>query len=232
MLEVSLYLLTFTNGKSYVGISKRPNVRFREHQKRAQAGWAHAIYQAWRKHGAPKMEIIGKATNYETGFAMEVALIEKLGTKAPRGYNMTDGGDSLIGVIRGDAWRMKVAEKNRDRATDPQSREFNRKITAQRWSDPEQRAKMNVAREAAQADLRANNPEWVQSRAEKAAATMRAKWQDPEYLAKMAQRKPPVISTEKRKESSAKRLANMGAEKRSEIVKRSWATRKASQSGD
>ena len=69
---------------------------------------------------------------------------------------------------------MKVAEKNRDRATDPQSREFNRKITAQRWSDPEQRAKMNVAREAAQADLRANNPEWVQSRAEKAAATMRA----------------------------------------------------------
>lgn len=225
-LEVSLYLLTFPNGKSYVGISKRPNVRLKEHRKRAENGATHAIYQAWRKHGEPIMQIIGKATNYETGFAMEIALIDRLNTKAPNGYNMTDGGDALIGVIRGENWRAKITESNQRRGADPIEREMRRAATVQCWSDPEYRAKVNIAREAKQAELR-TDPDWKARKAAKAAETMRKKWQDPEYLAKMALRKPPVLTPEARARAVSSRLANMTAEQHAEAVKKSWATRKA-----
>lgn len=227
-LEASLYLMTFPNGKSYVGITKRPNVRLREHRKRAATGAAQAIYQAWRKHGEPTMQIIGKATNYETAFAMEVALIERMGTKAPNGYNMTDGGDALNGLERSPEWNAKVAKHNRLRAADPAVREAARQSILKRWEDPAYRAKVNAAREARQAELR-SDPEWRARRAAKCAEAMRRKWNDPDYLAKMAARKPPVIPIDLRKQAAAKRLATMGSAGLSAAVRKSWVRRKTSQ---
>lgn len=228
-MDVSLYLLTFPNGKSYVGVAKRPNVRLRQHRKNAETGKSFALSQAWRKHGAPTMQIVGKAANYETAFAMEVALIKQLNTKAPNGYNMTDGGDSLIGVIRGEEWRAKVAARNRKRGADPSERETRSQMTRMHWTDPEYRARVNAARNARQADLQ-TDPEWKAKRAAKRAESMRKKWQDPEYLAKMAARKPTVLTPEARARAVASRLASMTAEQHSAAVKKSWATRKESRS--
>ena len=228
-LEVSLYLLTFSNGKSYVGVTKRPNVRFRAHKKNAEMGKPFALSQAWRKHGEPVMTIIGKVTNYETAFAMEIALIERLNTKAPGGYNMTNGGDSLVGVIRGEAWRAKISESNRRRAQLPEVRAAASKATAARWSDPAYRERVNSAREAKQAELR-NNPEWKAKAAAKRAEAMRLKWQDPTYQVKMAARKAPVMTPETRARAAASRLASMTPDQHSEAVRKSWATRKRFQS--
>lgn len=286
MQGVSVYLLTFPNGKSYVGIASNPQRRYRQHELSAENGKRYAISNAWRKHGKPTMRIMATAESYEMAYVLEQLYVLGHNSKAPNGYNMTDGGEAIAGLAeeilaergrkqskrywedeeyrakmqdaqrRGAAkgaitrrawyqtpegrasidartsnpkWRAVIAEKNQARAQEPQFRELNRQNTKRRWADPEQREKMNAAREAAQAELRANNPEWVKTRAEKMAAAMRAKWQDPEFLAKMKARKPPVLSPESRKQAVAKRLETMKG-RHSESVQKSWATRKASQS--
>lgn len=286
-LEVSVYLLTFPNGKSYVGITSDLKRRIRDHRKAAEAGKPYALSNAWRKHGEPSVSLISGAKDYETAYWLEQLFIVVHNTKAPNGYNMTDGGDGIVGLTpekyaemgrslslrywedqeyrakmqaaqkRGAAkgaitrkawyqtdegrasiarrtanpeWRKAMVEKAKRQAQDPTFREKARLATKKRWSNPEQREKMNAAREAKQAELRANNPDWKKARAEKVSATMRAKWQDPEYLAKMAARNAPVIPTEKRKAAAAKRMQTMGKTGLSEAVRKSWEARKASKS--
>lgn len=289
-LAVSVYLLTFTNGKSYVGITSNLRRRIRDHRKNAENGKTYALSNAWRKHGEPLVKQLFEVDSYETAFWLEQLMVVGHGTKAPNGYNMTDGGDGIRGITpekllemgrqrsrryweddeyrakmqdaqrRGAAkgavtrkawyqtpegrasieartqnleWRDAVAASNRTRVAMPEQRALRKKATTENWEKPEYREKVNAAREAKQAELRATNPEWVKARAEKVAATMRAKWQDLEYLAKMAKRKAPVISTKTRKAAAAKRVAAMTTEKREAIAEKTrqqWARRKASQS--
>ena len=97
------------------------------------------------------------------------------------------------------------------------------------WQSEAHRVKVNAAREKKQAELRATNPIWVQSRKEKASLAMKAKWENLEYLAKMKARKPPVLSAESRAKAVAGRLKAMTPETRasaSEKMRQSWAKRK------
>lgn len=281
----SVYLLTFPNGKCYVGVSVRPGKRFMEHLKFAGGGAEYALHNAIRKHGEPAMTILASNLTQQEAFLMEVLLIKERNTKAPNGYNMTNGGEGVVGIapetlkamgkarskrIKEDAafreqmrvatlrtgphraiklkefwaspegmevlrarsnsaWKDNVIAHNKRQRT-PETLEKFRVAKKSNWEIPAQREKMNAAREAKQAELRATNPEWVAARAAKMAATMKAKWEDPAYLAKMAMRKPPVLSAESRARAVKNRLATMMTpEKRaetSEKLRQSWAKRK------
>lgn len=235
---VYVYLLTFPNGKCYVGITRDMKKRLREHIRNSTEKRNAALFNAIRKHGIPKMDAIAVVPTYEEAFAMEKAKIGELGTLAPGGYNMTEGGDGAVGIpsdVRKRAaakrrqtvsrpdirvrllasakaagpkvsaankifystaegravmerrsrstWLSKVTAANRKPTTDQKRAKMSAAMESN-WNDPEYREKVNAAREARQAELRAN-PEWVAHRRAAMAAAMKAKWADPAFRAKM-----------------------------------------------
>lgn len=228
---MSLYLLTFPNGKSYVGIAKRPNVRFQQHRKAAENGSTFALSNAWRKHGEPILTIVAKVADYEMAYATEMALIDLIGTLAPKGYNMTRGGDGfnlapeiVAAMGRRRSQRYWEDEEYRARMQDAQRRGAAKgAITRKAWyQTPEGRASI---------EARTSNPEWLAKIAEKnrergklpevrAAASVATakKWADPAYRAKVnAARDAKQAELRRDPEWKAKRAA-----KCAEAMRRKW----------
>lgn len=91
----------------------------------------------------------------------------------------------------------------------PRSEEYTekqREIRKAAWQDDEYRNKVNAAREAKQAQLRQENPEWVRQKKEKMAESMRAKWADPEFAEKMKNRRPAPKLTEEQIIARSKKI--------------------------
>lgn len=93
-----VYHLTFPNGKCYIGMSEqRFNDRWRAHKKMAKRGSPLLIHRAIRKYGEPVVQIIGEGLGRDAAMALEVEAIAAFNTKAPAGYNLTDGGEGTVG---------------------------------------------------------------------------------------------------------------------------------------
>jgi hypothetical protein len=96
-----VYLLTFPNGKIYVGMSKTKNendfsARYKDNKNAAGQGRKLPIYNGWRKHGDPVQSIISKHNNRADCAASEIESIKALGaTDIKRGYNLQAGGQGL-----------------------------------------------------------------------------------------------------------------------------------------
>lgn len=261
-----VYCLTFSDGKCYVGTSKHPNQRMREHLSRSIKMPGLPISQAICEMGMPEMKILAVADSEEEGFEFEEFFINSLNTQVPNGYNLTTGGKGVKGLpedvriaagkrlaelFRTDeAFREKmraifiengpkISESNkRFYATEagqeclknrtgsewlenvtaanqrPKSEETRRKVsesTTSLWQTEEYRNKVNAARESKQAQLRQENPEWVKKKAEKMSESMKAKWADPEFAAKMKKSQRPAKMTQ---EQIAARAAKAKATKR------------------
>lgn len=105
-------------------------------------------------------------------------------------FYATEAGKECLKNRTGSEWRHNVTIANQQ----PRSEEYTekqREIRKAAWQDDEYRNKVNAAREAKQAQLRQENPEWVRQKKEKMAESMRAKWADPEFAEKMKDRKRP-----------------------------------------
>lgn len=101
----SLYLLTnAVNGKGYVGLAIDPHKRLKRHlhdaRPLAEGGSNCLLYRAIRKYGANSfsLEVLASGFTRAEAAAQEVALISKLGTRSPLGYNMTQGGEGATGL--------------------------------------------------------------------------------------------------------------------------------------
>ena len=96
-----VYLLTFANGKIYVGMSRTNKqglftTRYRDHARAAKVGKDLPIYHAWSKYGAPVQSIVGKHETREICAQAEIELIAKLRACDPTvGYNLMRGGEGL-----------------------------------------------------------------------------------------------------------------------------------------
>lgn len=112
-----LYLLTNTvNGKGYVGITTQPMpTRFRDHLSKARNGGKTVIAQALRKYGkeAFTVTLLAEATAWEELTAMEQDAIMHYNTLVPHGYNMTRGGDGILGFTHSEETKQRIAEKKR-----------------------------------------------------------------------------------------------------------------------
>ena len=93
---MTLYRLTFSNGKMYIGITSRAlKHRFWDHIQASRARKNKSVlYAAWRKHGEPKLEVLGEFTELGALRAAERDAVQQFKTMVPHGYNMTPGGDS------------------------------------------------------------------------------------------------------------------------------------------
>lgn len=108
-----VYLITNNiNGKKYIGqTSRRLEDRWAEHIKpRGKPGCTY-LWRAICKYG-PEAFSIKPLVIVESKWEMdlyEAGMIKALNTKSPNGYNLTDGGDGVVGYTFTDEQRKKVS---------------------------------------------------------------------------------------------------------------------------
>lgn len=94
----AIYIITNkSNGKQYIGITSDLKRRWNQHV--AVNGSAPALHAAIKKYGKDGFVLthICDAFDFEFACDLEKFLIQQHNTKAPHGYNLTDGGDGVVG---------------------------------------------------------------------------------------------------------------------------------------
>jgi hypothetical protein len=113
-----LYKLDFPNGKSYIGITNETALkRFTRHVKKANAGQKQAVTNAIRKYTpqAVRVSTLVVARDWEYLCALERKAIAAFGTREPHGYNLTDGGEGVLGLECRPETRAKLSAANSGR---------------------------------------------------------------------------------------------------------------------
>lgn len=149
-----LYLLTFPNGKRYVGITDGIVRQRIACHKRAKS----VVGAALRLYGDPKVELLAKGSRKRMA-ALERRTIAKLKTRLPAGYNVAEGGEGFsrdqIKALWADgdtreAWILNIAKAQKERFKNlEQSRKQAAILVAARtarWDSPAQRSALQQRR--------------------------------------------------------------------------------------
>lgn len=129
-MKYHIYIITNTiNAKQYVGITKNLNRRWKEH-KSTQGGCV-ALYEAISKYGVENFVFthIADAFNFESACDIERILIVQHNTKAPNGYNLTDGGDGVSGVYRSEEVKKRMSDAQKGKKGKPHTDEFKKSLS-------------------------------------------------------------------------------------------------------
>lgn len=105
-----IYLINnLLNHKKYVGMTKFSlEERFLQHSKKG-----FLLTEAIKKYGEQKfsIELIEEVESAERAYELEIFYIREYNTKAPNGYNLTDGGDGIFGWQSTDEYRQECSER-------------------------------------------------------------------------------------------------------------------------
>jgi hypothetical protein len=147
------------NGKCYIGKTKGLDRRWAEHVRDARAGSRNALHRALMKYGKESfsLEVVCEGGESEIDF-LESFCIVAFGTRSPDGYNLTDGGDGVIGYVFTAEDRKKLGSGLRGKKRPPMSDEWRenlRTAAIKNWEDPEW-AKRCLEANA----LRSQDPKW------------------------------------------------------------------------
>lgn len=110
----SIYKLTCVpTGKSYIGKDTRGNRRAKEHLN-GQTSQCKAIHSAIKKYGRENFveEILHEGIAPELLADLERQAIREHNTKAPNGYNLTDGGDGVAGYVFSEESKKKMSDSH------------------------------------------------------------------------------------------------------------------------
>ena len=145
-----IYLRTNkVNGKKYVGQSITKNFKKRQERwndlKHKYAG--KAINRARAKYGIDSFsfEILKECEDEELD-KWEIYYIKVLNTKAPFGYNLTDGGDTTRGYTHSEETKRKLSESHKGRKLSEETKIKIGKATKGRKHTEESKKKMSEAR--------------------------------------------------------------------------------------
>lgn len=189
MAEV--YLLSFPNGKGYVGRTKKTVAqRFRGHCRSARHGSLCPVHSAIRKYRPERVvvRVLASGIPWSKTASSERHWIRKLATMTPGGYNLTAGGEGLKNWRPSPTTRAKIAKANA---------KFLREQTRRNWQDPEYRRKQSEshrgrklskrtrARMSASRTRAVLSEETIRKRSKAAIAL----WADPKYRAKQIKRR-------------------------------------------
>jgi group I intron endonuclease len=112
------------NGKNYIGIASDPEERWRKHKgslgnKRIR----QSIHRAMLKYGADAFtfSVLATSPTWADGLATERALITQYDTKR-NGYNSTDGGEGMHGLVHSAATRELLGSLSRGRKASEETR--------------------------------------------------------------------------------------------------------------
>lgn len=117
MCNGCLYRLTFPNGKAYIGITGRTAAtRFAEHVTYSRVGKNKgAVHLAIVKYGAANVivETLAEESNWTRLQELEVQAVAAHNTRPPHGYNLTRGGDGVVGFDENTRAKMGAANIGR-----------------------------------------------------------------------------------------------------------------------
>jgi hypothetical protein len=101
--------------------------RWRGHLNAVRQGSEYAFHCAIRKYGTKYWIhiLLAQGVSQTAAKVLEKYWIKKLDTRPPNGYNLTDGGDGVVGLVQSE-----------------KGRRITGKMSRQRWKDPKFRAKM------------------------------------------------------------------------------------------
>ena len=119
MKNPGIYILTCkVNGKQYIGKDSNMPSRPNKHLN-GKCSRCPLIHRAIKKYGAENfdVEIIRyPGISSDALYAVEQWKIAQLGTKAPNGYNLTDGGKGMSGHKHTEEAKQKIGQYQRERA--------------------------------------------------------------------------------------------------------------------
>lgn len=122
---MELYKISFPHfltRKEYIGISSQgAERRFREH---CASKKKYPIVMAIKKYGRENaiVTVLEEFDCYEAMYRAEQLAITEHGTKAPNGYNLTDGGKGTFGLKATDERKAKISRANKGRKATPEQR--------------------------------------------------------------------------------------------------------------
>ena len=120
-----VYIVTnIVNGKKYVGrTTDTARRRWYGHLRSARKGSGFYLHSAIRKYGEDNftVETIQESDDEEYLSVAEMFTIDKLGTRTPNGYNLTDGGEGSFGRIVSEESRRKASETNKGQKQPPRT---------------------------------------------------------------------------------------------------------------
>lgn len=192
-----LYVLTFPNGKRYVGQTTRKlSVRMAAHERAAMKCHSLlAVHCAWRKHGEPMVSILSEHESEDELNQAEIAAIQELCTLTPGGYNISFGGDTA--PSKRQEVKDKIGAKSKGRKGNPalssekslklwQNAEYRKIVRsgiAASWTE-ERRSERSEEMKRIWAERKANGWTMPESQVQK----MRAKKLTPEQIEAMRAR--------------------------------------------
>ena len=132
--------------KSYVGKSIRPKKRIREHFH--GYGSSPVLFNAIKKYGknAFCVQILESSVPESHLSKLESLHIRFFNSKAPHGYNLTDGGEGVSGRQASPITRQKLSEALKGRKHSPEARQKLSEANKGKRLSPDTRQKMSEVR--------------------------------------------------------------------------------------
>lgn len=147
-----IYKIEFPNGKHYIGLTKTSlEQRTKEHKILAKMDDLRILYKAMRKYNMIdtfKLIEIDTATTYEELRKKEIEYIQtyKSHYASGYGYNMTLGGEGILGYNHTEETRQTISEIMKKRYENPLAIQKNINAQKQHYIDhPEARVKNSEA---------------------------------------------------------------------------------------
>jgi len=142
-MKVYVYIYTNVddcpeNGMAYIGITKDPDGRCREHLK------ADSLIGSKLRQFDFNFDIITVVENYEEAFKLEKLYIKKRNTLCPNGYNLTEGGEGHTLWLESSREKMRRIHEGMKHS--PVSKEKMRRIKLRKIPSPETIAKIIATR--------------------------------------------------------------------------------------
>ena len=137
----TLYKLTFSNNKSYIGQTVRKIItRITQHRQSARNDSQLAVHCAWRKYGEPNCEVIGHYNNADELHIAEIKAIKVLNTLSPNGYNVCFGGETAPSKNKEVA--LKISKKSKGRLHKKEAITLISDASKKNWGDESYRKKV------------------------------------------------------------------------------------------
>lgn len=132
-----LYIITFPNGKNYVGVTNNLKKRLANHKYKSKNG-THAnkyLQNAVQKYDWENLKIISADGYDDEIYKIEIEKIKELQTTNKEfGYNISIGGDSgNNGVKFPPEFGAKISERNKKDGNNP--RKYWKSDTERKWLD-------------------------------------------------------------------------------------------------
>jgi hypothetical protein len=138
------------------------SVRMAQHRAAARRGSTFPVHYAWRKYGEPSVSILGEYDCPDALHKAEIDAIKLYDCLAPKGYNISFGGETAPSKSPDVATKIAAKAKGRKHIdTTPWSH-----ATKERWTDAEYRQKVSDGLKAS----------WDEERRKAASEHIKAMW--------------------------------------------------------